>query len=130
MLRRDGDYVIYVVQTHYTDHKPGEKPYRNGEWFDIGDNWIAKVPAHKRFTCLNPNHGKHKEPFQTFSASGDCWQQTGIFGSFVLKQAMNLMKLMAEHVPNQEFRVAKLVITQHHEEIATMCIRGSVKEAK
>ena len=107
MLRNDGDYTIYIIQ--YTKDKPGE------EWNNSGDctQFIKKVKTREQQDKI-----AYSKPFESISACNECWQKTGIHGTFDLKMAMAVFQKIFRWFPKYRFRVAELKISQHITQIA------------
>lgn len=83
VLRKDGDVTVYVLQTK---HKGKE------EWFNASLDHFGTPEG--------------------FSASHDCWQQTGINGTFDKFVGMQGLTWMANRHVGQPWRLAKIRITQ------------------
>ena len=105
MLRNDGRYTIFKVQ-HWI--KPGFM-YKEGKWaesdldqFLKGVNWWDDPVRRKELL----------EPYKSFSACGDCWQQTGEHGTYDSDTAVEMLKLLSKHNPDTKFRVIKVEIRQ------------------
>jgi hypothetical protein len=105
LLRQDGAYTLYRVEVQWGD----------GRWGSISDNLIAKVPVELRSEDFHTKKytGRELEPFQSFSASGECWQKTGIFGVFDKDKAITLRDLLTTYVPEYKFRVVQHTAIQH-----------------
>lgn len=87
MLRNDGKYTIFVIQ-----HEQPEKG--------------------KESTWVYSNLDVFGYP-EGFSASDDCWQKTGIHGTFDAEQAMEgLSELRKKNKDKHRFRLALVRITQ------------------
>jgi hypothetical protein len=85
MLRKDGCYVIYIIETR-------SKSYKDGKWF-----------------TANLDYFGHPEDF---SAPNACWQETGIEGTFDVKKGLKGLKWMKKRHPGKEFRLTAVHITQ------------------
>lgn len=113
MIRYDGSYVIY-----YVEFKPKDNDatiwWDSASWWDIsGSGIISKVPSELRWVNPPGWDGKALDPFESFSSNGDCWQQTGIHGSFDKKYAFDLKNILEQHWYDKYlFRVMQLNITQ------------------
>lgn len=95
LLRNDGDYTIYVIEFLYQQ--------------------AATYP--KRWTTANPDaFGEIGRAGIT--ASGECWQRTGIMGTFDRGQADYALKMIRKDCKSRhgkkgsDFRVRKFVISQ------------------
>ena len=110
--RKSGSYTFYRIEME------GENDYG---WFDVSNSGaiISKVPVEERFfepACS----GKHREPFYSFSACGECWQQTGIFGTFDAEIAHSMIFLLSRYNPGRFFRVVKHTIVDERTVVSTM----------
>ena len=105
MLRTDGKYKIYIIMHKYKDE---------GEWSRSGEctQWIPKKVVRGK------NYDKVKEVFAPFSASGECWQWTGVHGSYKKRDAVKIMDLISEWTPGHRFRVCEVTIDQKTTTIA------------
>ena len=83
LLRNDGKYVIYIIQ-----HKQKDCRWVQSSFDAFGTPDIA------------------------FSASGDCWQQTGVHGTFNLSIAEHALAMIRMKHMITQFRLAKVEITQ------------------
>jgi len=94
MVRNDGDYTIYILEY----------------WGNIGrkDEWLYAGDG-DQFT---KGEDHFKEPFRSFGACGECWQETGIHGTYDKQTAFELLVKVAAHTPNRVFRIAELKISQ------------------
>jgi hypothetical protein len=104
LLRQDGAYTLYRVEVQWRDG-----------WGSISDNLIAKVPVELRSEDFHTKNytGRELEPFQSFSASGECWQKTGIHGTFDKDKAVKMKDLLAASIPECKFRVVQHTVIQH-----------------
>lgn len=100
MLRNDGKYNIFILQFKDREDK---------EWCYSGDcdQWLPKKLTREQWE----GH-VFKGAFRCLGANGDCWQRTGIQGTFVRDEAIRVMHKIAEWNPNRSFRVCELIITQ------------------
>ena len=86
LLRKDGDYVIYIAERRL-----------NNDWIGV---------AHDLYGCP-----------VGFSASGNCWQETGVHGTYDLQAAKKGIRELASKNPDVGFRVVKVTISQHKEPV-------------
>jgi len=100
MVRNDGKYIIFILQ--FIDRQ-------DKEWCYSGDcdQWLPKNLSREEwegyvFTGI----------FRPLGANGDCWQKTGIQGTFSRNEAIQVMHKLAEWHPNRAFRVCELRIEQ------------------
>lgn len=85
MIRKDGSYRIFVIETRFDD-------YKNANWF-----------------LANLDHfGSPKG----FGAGGDCWQTTGVTGTFKEKEAKKGLGWIRKRYPESQFRLAAVHISQ------------------
>ncbi len=89
MLRNDGKYEVYVIEAK------GE-----GDWFQYNMDFCALTDD---------------QPYKDFSASGECWQSTGVHGTFDVRHALKMFNLMTKAKPEYQFRVTKYTIWQDSE---------------
>lgn len=92
-VRKDGEYVVYVIQTRSAN-------YRGGEWYNASLDHFGTPPG--------------------FSASSECWQTTGIDGTFDRAVGLAGLSAIANKHPGVEFRLAQVNITQKTAEVASM----------
>lgn len=97
MLRNDGKYTIYTIQ--HQDKK--------GEWHS--SNIDSFEPKEGRWSS---DGSKELPPWRHFGANGECWQQTGVHGTFEVDDARQLLCLLRKHNKNQQFRVVAVDIWQ------------------
>jgi hypothetical protein len=85
MLRSDGTYNIYIIQHQWR---------KAGEWkmSDIG--------------------GFGSKPPMSMNAIGQCWQDTGVMGTYHLKDALAVLPDLRKRNPEHAFRVACVCISQ------------------
>lgn len=107
MVRKDGTYHIFILQFRDTPDK---------EWCNSGDcdQWIPENLTRKQWEAIVFNKG----PLRPLGANGDCWQITGIQGTFVRKEAIRALHKIAEWNPTRRFRVCELLIIQQTTQIA------------
>ena len=109
--RNDGNYKIYIIK-HLWKDKP------ENSWADSGEccQWIPKEIARRFHDDLVFGKGV----FVPFTANGQCWQRTGIHGSFVKEDAIKILKRIANWNPDHRFKVCKLLLNQVTEDILEM----------
>jgi len=102
-LRRDGKYEIYIIKHLWKDDP-------TKDWGNSGDccQWIPKEIMRKHGNDLVYGEGI----FVPFGANGECWQRTGINGSYIKEDAIKILDRIAEWNPDHRFKVCKLVIDQ------------------
>jgi len=109
MIRNDGEYTIYIIQHKYKDPK-------DENWYNSGScDAFIKVETRKQWDKIVYN-----EPFRSIHASGDCWQETGIQGTYDFDKAQQVMIQVAQWNPGREFRVAQLNIKQETTQLSTI----------
>lgn len=87
MIRTDGAYVCYLIQT-----RDESKKHKDGAWFEASLDYFGSPEG--------------------FNACGDCWQRTGVHGTFNEKEARAGLVWMRERHPGKPFRLIALHITQ------------------
>lgn len=92
MLRKDGTYTLYRIQ-HLL--KIGEWAYSNFDFF-----------------CKGPDFSVRLEPYRSFTAVGECWQEIGEYGSYALSTSLSFLKQISQAWPDYQFRLVKIEITQ------------------
>lgn len=114
MMRRDGVAQFYQVQVKLYPDRDEEG------WSTCGadDGKAANVPENLRWAG-DPYSSDHKEPFQSFSASGECWQQYGYHGTKDKELARKMYKLLVRYNPKYQFRVVKVMLVQVRTPIVT-----------
>jgi len=126
-MRTDGSWTIYRLQVLTTSKDP--------EWvFSCNDNvgypWVTGTSRDHLSSDGNPNNPKNDirpgetctHPYTTngFSASGDCWQQTGIHGTFELQVGMEALQYMAKKFPERRWRLVKYECSRKTTPVATI----------
>jgi hypothetical protein len=94
MMRNDGEVTVYVLQ------------FRN-----------QGTKSDQRWRGANLDHFGHPPGFK---ASSDCWQRTGLDGTFDEEQGFEGLKLMSREHVEYDWRLMRLEISQHHYEVASM----------
>lgn len=94
MIRSDGNITCYVLECR--SNAPG---YEN-RWFLAGLDHFGTPPG--------------------FSASGPCWQKTGIHGTFDEEEGFSALRVMSSQHIEYDWRLMKLEISQKHSEVATI----------
>lgn len=94
-MRQDGTYTMYLIQ-HFSPKGFGQ---REGVWC---------------YSSLD-----HFGTPKGFSASGDCWQQTGYHGTYREAEGMRGLFWIAKRNPGTQFRLVKVILSQLTEVI--MC---------
>jgi hypothetical protein len=95
MIRNDGKYVIYILQFWA---KLNAKKY---EWHYAGDGAQFCGPGDFR-----------DEPRVQFTACGDCWQETGVRGTYDYETAVKYLLQCVKHSNDKKLRIARLEIFQ------------------
>lgn len=116
-LRNDGDYEIFVIEHKYADES------ENDEWHGSGDcgGFFPKGPFNKREWL------KTRRPFEPLYASGRCWQETGVHGTYDLEKAMKALVAVSNNNPGRKFRVSKVIISQRTVEVSRMTVEKGPK---
>ena len=87
MLNKDGNYQIYTIQ-----HLPKLEK-------ETEENWVFS-----NFDSFGFPDG--------FDACGECWQKTGIYGTFEIFTAKKGFDWIMKRNPDTKFRVVKIFIQQ------------------
>ncbi len=98
IMRNDGDITVFVLR-HVHPHTI-EKGWDKQEWSDSG--------ACDQFEI----RGRNLSIFKPLTASGNCWQQYGIFGSFDVSDVNACCFEMAKHFPEFHWAVFEVSIRQ------------------
>lgn len=85
MIRTDGTYKIYILETKDSDHK-------KGEWYTANLDHFGAPPG--------------------FTASDRCWQVTGVYGCFNEAPARQGLTWIRARHPGRDFRLVCTHITQ------------------
>ena len=108
-LHNDGDYTIFKVEV--------EIHYSNGP---VWQSWDVIFSTNKepdppiRFASREDmNKGFHREPYHSYTACGECWQQTGIKGLFSFEKANEMVTELRAFQPELRFRIVEMKIHQH-----------------
>lgn len=111
MLRNDGKYNIYIIKHLYNDDP-------KNEWAGSGDccHWIPREVINKSHDKLIYGNGI----FTPFTANGKCWQQTGIHGSYVKRDAVKILDKISCWNPAHRYKICRLVIDQSTEDVVEM----------
>lgn len=109
MIRNDGTYKVYIIKFQFPDEKG-----KNSEWCYAGDamQFLPKDLTRDKFKEIKDN-----ESFKDLTACGECWQQTGISGTYNRNHCLNVMMKIAEWNPGYRFRLSEVTITQKTKEI-------------
>lgn len=101
MLCNDGKYEIYIIE--FRVKKPDSD---SNSWHEINfdSTWVSQEL-----------YAAKKEVWHEFSASGKCWQETGVHGTYDVEVAIKLHALLKQHSIQKDkylFRVNKKTIWQ------------------
>lgn len=96
MLRKDGKYVIYMVQCRSISI--------GAKWHFLNFDSIEKGLSQETI---------FSEPWRSFTACGECWQRTGEFGCFDIKVAKLFLKQLEKLSYDYKFRLVRITINQH-----------------
>lgn len=110
MIRHDGNYKIYIIQFKYNNVKND----KNEEWFNAGNcgQFLPRV-------FLNEKENIYKKvPLDDLNACGQCWQETGIYGTYNYDVAETIMLYIAKLKKGTEFRVCEVNINQTTKQIS------------
>lgn len=91
MIRTDGEYKIYIV-----------KHYHEGSW---GKSNLDHFFVHD-------TNGKLTKENKDFTANGECWQRTGISGTFNKDIAIAFKNQLEQKYTDKQFGVFEILISQ------------------
>jgi len=121
MLRKDGNYTIYQVERKLLGEKYKDWGWKVDHGIPEGSRGASEptecIPFGVSWNKKSELVGKNSKIWNKFSASGECWQETGIFGVFNEDDANTLMMALMKNNSHAIFRVTKLTIEQKHEVI-------------
>ena len=106
MIRNDGTYTIYQIQHQQSDKK----------WVFTNLDTLEKPFSREDI---------FSEPWRSFTACGECWQETGEHGCYDLKTSILFLLNIIERSPKKKFRLVKVSITQKTEHVLDI---GPIKE--
>lgn len=98
MLPKDGSYTAYIIQ-HLSC--PNGNPFHGVKWV------ISNLE-----TFAGNLRSEDKKVMAPFMSVGECYQQTGIHGTFKQNEALTAVLALAEVNPGRNFRVAQVNIEQ------------------
>lgn len=106
MLPQDGEYHIWLVQ-FVTDEA-------QDKWSNAA-SFLEQLPS--LLSAVTPpmssnDRAKSLRILNSFSASGPCWQETRVHGSYVSCDATIAMTLCSQFFPDEKFRVVCVDISQ------------------
>ncbi len=111
MLRNDGEYRFYIIKHKYK---------KKGEWADSGEcrQWLfrKKMNINERRDLVK----KHDKNFIPFSASGRCWQETGVHGAYHKMDALKILNIITDLNPEHTFAIFVVNIKQTTDFITQM----------
>ncbi len=108
LMSDDGEHVIFRVAVRLDRTGNGSDDLK---WVDWDHGFVTdKIPRDVRWK--DASAGIPNESFRPFTAIGECWQTTGIHGTFVRDEAVALANILAEAVPDFEYRVDRVEISQ------------------
>jgi hypothetical protein len=101
VLRRDGDFIIYIIQFKYKDSE-------DNTWHNAGDcgQFLPKMFRDERLEL------EKIVPLNSLTACGHCWQETGVSGTYNFDDALKVMSYISQKNPGRKFRVSEVRITQ------------------
>lgn len=110
MIRNDGNYKIYLIK-HFSKDYPAKGK----------DTWVTSSLDHffVRQSDINGSDLKELTPEnRDFLANGECWQKTGISGTFDRNVALRFKEQLQKKYPERQFSVFELVISQSQQMIS------------
>lgn len=115
MLRNDGEYKFYIIKHKYK---------KKGEWAGSGDcrQWLSRkdITYDEQIKIFE----KHDKTLTPFTACGDCWQQTGVSGSYDKKDALKILTIISDLNPEHTFGVFSVTVKQKTSMVAQMTCEG------
>lgn len=93
MIRKDGTYIFYKVQ-HLQK-----------------DRWV-----YSNFDVFCKDLNFKDDPYRSFTAIGECWQEIGEYGCYDFSISLLFLKQISKAWPAFQFRLVKVQITQKTEE--------------
>ena len=103
-IRRAGKFYFWVVQ-----HWGSNGSSSQYAWHEVGGSHFVKLPENLRWAGKG-NDRKELEPFQEWSACGECWQTTGNHGFMKGSDAMKLFELLTAYTHDTDFRAAQVCL--------------------
>jgi hypothetical protein len=113
MIRKDGVFTIYIIKHLY------EKQEK--EWSGSGDcgQWLGhKMKDYPTIDSYKEFRNKYKDLFNHLNAIGDCWQETGVNGTYNREVAIEICNLISSWFPQHSFKVCKVEIKQKTTDVA------------
>jgi hypothetical protein len=98
MLRNNGVWDMIKIMCNHD--KKGKWVYCTPDSFFV---WYGGLKNDEVF----------KNIWREWTASGDCWQQTGEHGFYSVKSALTVVNILREKYPQHEFKIVLLHIDQH-----------------
>jgi len=89
MIRKDGTYTFYKIQ-HLQK-----------------DGWV-----YSNFDVFCKNLDFRDDPYRSFTAVGECWQETGEQACYDIFTSLLFLKQISELWPNFQFRLVKVQVMQ------------------
>ncbi len=127
-------YTIYQIFASYDGYWNETYPKKdlkfekssNPSFIDVcGDNLYSMIPT--KYLWADRSIHKMNEPFELFTASGECWQKTGEFGTFDLSKAVIAAEKMSKYNPGIKFKVVKKEVEIITEIVAQISIDQPTK---
>ena len=120
-LRKSGRWTFYGVQG-----------FNGSEWRDLGDRYVPLGDPRQRWS---EDALERRRLGLDFTPSGDCWQATGLRGTFDLHVAISWANYLREwttwpDTPKDftRFRVVKVTVLQEVEVMEQMSVRWGPEE--
>lgn len=80
--------------------------------------YVGNLPFDLRYTREGTRiTRKQLEPWYSFSASGDVWQERAVHGWHTLEPAMQALAQLKEYNPSVEFRAVRVTISRQIDEV-------------
>lgn len=81
-----------------------------------GDFVIYVLYTRETTSWFQPSYDHYGTP-KGFSASDDCWQRTGVFGTFDKQTGIDAVSEMLGKHPGQDWKLCERKISHHHRDI-------------
>ncbi len=128
-------YTIYQIFASYEGYWSKTYPKKDLEfnerekglcYMDVcGDNLYYMIPA--KYLWADKRTHTMNEPFELFTASGECWQKTGEHGTFDFSKAVIAVEKMSKYNPGIKFKVVKKEVEIITEIVAQISIDQPAK---
>lgn len=107
MIRTDGTFKIYIIKHLYK--KEGNDWAGSGDCGQWLGNMSVKFPDRESYRKFRKENEKL---FNNLNAIGDCWQKTGVSGTYDREVAVKVCSIISTWFPEHGFKVCKVEIRQ------------------